>query len=81
MEEIICRPKAVRPGRPAGTGTGKPIEALDLETGEVVGRFPSAAAAGRVGFHKSALSLCLRAPHRQHKGYHWRYAEPQMTAV
>ena len=53
----------------------KPVQALDVKTGQVVREFPSIKEAGRNGFHQSHISACClgKYGYRTHKGYIWRF--------
>lgn len=53
----------------------KPVESVDLRTGEVAS-FPSIQDTGRAGFDANIVSKCLRGRYgyRSHKGKAWRYA-------
>lgn len=56
--------------------TSKAIVATSIETGEET-RYASAMDAVRAGFDSSCISRCVRGDNAYHRGYRWRYAEPQ----
>src|SRR5689334_12633151 len=57
-----------------GRGVKQPIEAIDLETGEVVQRFASAAETAKEGFTPTSVSMCIRGKLKSHGGYKWQRA-------
>ena len=54
---------------------GKPVECIDIETGEVVKRYECQNDVKKDGFMQNAVSKACREPHRIVKGYRWRFAE------
>ena len=61
---------------PIPAGNRRAVEKYDLETGEVLGRYPSNSAAARES-HGSQSSICkaCNGRARQAYGYGWRYVE------
>ena len=55
-----------------GNGVKQPVEAIDLETGEVIRRFASAAETAKDGFTPNSVSMCLRGVLKSHGGYKWQ---------
>lgn len=51
----------------------KPVEAVDLITGEVRLRFKSMAEAARRGFNQGSISKCCKGTQSSHRGFIWRY--------
>lgn len=56
-------------GRKAGTE--RPVVAESSDTRRV---FDSVSAAGRAGFNRKGVQLCLNGTYRQHGGFKWSYA-------
>lgn len=53
----------------------KPVEAVDLESGQRVLYFKSTQDAGRAGFHQGNISKCCNGKRKTHAGLIWRYVE------
>ena len=53
----------------------KPVEALDLETGQRVLYFKSIMDAGRAGFNNGHVSSCCNGKRKTHCGLAWRFVE------
>lgn len=62
------------PRQPVTYTFRKPVNQIDLESGEILGTFPSAAeAAKHVGCNGSDITHCCRGKHKTCKGYGWKY--------
>lgn len=52
---------------------GKPVQAINPDTGEVVAEFPSAAEAGRNGYISTCVTNCCHNKQHTHRGLIWQY--------
>ena len=64
--EVAAKNAAVR---------SKPVEAVDLESGQRALYFKSTMDAGRAGFDYSDVAKCCNGKRKTHHGYIWRYVE------
>ena len=53
--------------------TSKPVDQIDMETGEVIRTWESAAEAGRNGFCAEGVKCCAQGKYKHHHGYLWKY--------
>lgn len=56
------------------TSKNKPVERIDLTTGEIK-KYISQQAAGRDGFISGHVSACCRGERELHMGYYWRFLD------
>lgn len=51
----------------------KPVDMLDLKTGEVVHTFPSVRATAAAGYHPQHVTACAKRKRKEHNGFGWQY--------
>lgn len=55
----------------------KPINQLDLDTGEIINTFPSIKSASKSGFDIGCIVKVCQGKRKTHKGFRWEYLEKE----